>query len=203
MSALRSIHGHYASRQRGPNSAVEEERGLKGFVEAQMLSWAWKDEEDFSDGLWGEGWSGRVERTKERTFQAEEMVYIKTEKPKLAWKCKSWKCYSLSRVQLFVDHCSAPGSSVHGISQARMLEGVAMPSSRGSSWLGTEPGSPALQADSLPFEPPGRQETLGKSSVLLRPKWWDTAGEAGSAWVSDGFWGVAALLVNLSFSVAT
>ena len=29
--------------------------------------------------------------------------------------------------------CSPPGSSVHGIVQARILEGVAMPSSRGSS----------------------------------------------------------------------
>ena len=31
--------------------------------------------------------------------------------------------------------CSSPGSSVHGILQARILEWVAMPSSRGSSWL--------------------------------------------------------------------
>ena len=31
-------------------------------------------------------------------------------------------------------HCSPPGSSVHGILQARILEWVAMPSSRGSSW---------------------------------------------------------------------
>ena len=30
--------------------------------------------------------------------------------------------------------CSPPGSSVHGILQARTLEWVAMPSSRGSSW---------------------------------------------------------------------
>ena len=29
-------------------------------------------------------------------------------------------------------HCSSPGSSVHGILQARILEWVAMPSSRGS-----------------------------------------------------------------------
>ena len=29
--------------------------------------------------------------------------------------------------------CSLPGSSVHGILQARTLEGVAMPSSKGSS----------------------------------------------------------------------
>ena len=31
--------------------------------------------------------------------------------------------------------CSSPGSSVHGILQARMLEWVAIPSSRGSSQL--------------------------------------------------------------------
>ena len=30
--------------------------------------------------------------------------------------------------------CSPPGSSVHGISQTRILECAAMPSSRGSSW---------------------------------------------------------------------
>ena len=30
--------------------------------------------------------------------------------------------------------CSLPGSSIHGISQARILERVTMPSSRGSSW---------------------------------------------------------------------
>ena len=32
--------------------------------------------------------------------------------------------------------CSLPGCSVHGILQARILEWVAMPSSRGSSWPG-------------------------------------------------------------------
>ena len=37
--------------------------------------------------------------------------------------------------------CSPPGSSVHGISQIRLLEWVAMPSSRGSSWFGIEPVS--------------------------------------------------------------
>ena len=30
--------------------------------------------------------------------------------------------------------CSPPGSSVHGIFQARILEWVAVPSSRGCSW---------------------------------------------------------------------
>ena len=47
--------------------------------------------------------------------------------------------------------CSPPGSSVHGILQARILEWVDIPFSRGSSW----PRAPALQADSLPSEPPG------------------------------------------------
>ena len=50
--------------------------------------------------------------------------------------------------------CNALGSSVHGISQARILEWVVIPSSRGSSNLGIESGSPVLQADSLPSEPP-------------------------------------------------
>ena len=47
--------------------------------------------------------------------------------------------------------CSGPGSSVHVILQSRILEWVAMPSS-GSS----QPRSPALQADSLPAELPGK-----------------------------------------------
>ena len=35
-------------------------------------------------------------------------------------------------------NCSLPGSSVHGLLQARILEWVAMPSSRVSSWLGDQ-----------------------------------------------------------------
>ena len=52
--------------------------------------------------------------------------------------------------------CSPPGSSVHGILQARILEWVAIPFSRGLPGPGNEPGSPALQADSLPSEPLGK-----------------------------------------------
>ena len=39
---------------------------------------------------------------------------------------------------------SPPGSSVHGISQARMLEQVAIPFSTSLPNPGIEPGSPAL-----------------------------------------------------------
>ena len=52
--------------------------------------------------------------------------------------------------------CSPPGSSVHGIVQARILGWVAILFSRGSFWPRIEPGSPTFQADSLLFEPPGK-----------------------------------------------
>ena len=53
--------------------------------------------------------------------------------------------------------CKLPGSSVHGILQARILEWVAI-SSSGEIFLihgikPMSPVSPALQADSLPAEP--------------------------------------------------
>ena len=47
------------------------------------------------------------------------------------------KTYMLSQVQLCIPiGCSPLGSSVHGILQARILEWVAMFSSRGSTRLG-------------------------------------------------------------------
>ena len=48
--------------------------------------------------------------------------------------------------------CSSPGSSVRGILQARILEWVAMPSSRGLSDEPASHVSTVLQADSLPTE---------------------------------------------------
>ena len=51
---------------------------------------------------------------------------------------------------------SLPGSSVHGILQARILAWVAIPLSRDLSDPGIELVSPALQVDSLPSEPPGK-----------------------------------------------
>ena len=44
---------------------------------------------------------------------------------------------------------SLPGSSVHEISQARILEWVAIPFYGDLSDPGIEPGSPAWQADSI------------------------------------------------------
>ena len=53
---------------------------------------------------------------------------------------------------------SLPGTPVHGILQARILEWVSMPFSRISSQPRDGTRSPTLQADSLPFEPAGKQK---------------------------------------------
>ena len=56
--------------------------------------------------------------------------------------------------------CSPPGSSVQGILQARILEWVAVPSSKGSSWSRDRTHVslylPHWQAGSLPLGPPGK-----------------------------------------------
>ena len=52
--------------------------------------------------------------------------------------------------------CSVPGFSVHGISQARILQRVAISSSRGSSQPGIESTSPTLAGRFLTSEPHGK-----------------------------------------------
>ena len=52
--------------------------------------------------------------------------------------------------------CSLPGSSVHGILQARILEWVALPFSKYLPHPGIKTGAPVWQADSLPSESPGK-----------------------------------------------
>ena len=56
--------------------------------------------------------------------------------------------------------CSPPGSSFHGILQAKILEWVAIPFSRGSSQPGMGLGSPALQTDSSVSVPPRKPELI-------------------------------------------
>ena len=57
--------------------------------------------------------------------------------------------------------------TVHRIFQARILEWVALFSSRRSSQPRVGPRSPALQADSLPAEPQGKPKNIGVSSLSL------------------------------------
>ena len=64
--------------------------------------------------------------------------------------------------------CSPLGSPVHGILQARILEWVGIPFSRGSSQPGIKARSPALQADSSLSEAPGKPQIgVVKSDLLL------------------------------------
>ena len=66
--------------------------------------------------------------------------------------------------------CSLPGSSIHGIFQARVLEWVAICFSRWFSNPGIEPRSPTLQVDALPFEPPGKR-IRHKWVTIIWQKW--------------------------------
>ena len=61
---------------------------------------------------------------------------------------------------------SPPGSSVHGILQARILEWVVIPFSGDLPHPQIEPRSPALQADALPSEPPGKVKEESEKSSL-------------------------------------
>ena len=54
--------------------------------------------------------------------------------------------------------CDLIDYTVHGILQARILERVALPCSRGSSRPRKRTGPPALQADSFPTELSGKPE---------------------------------------------
>ena len=69
--------------------------------------------------------------------------------------------------------CSPPASSVHGILQARILEWIAIPFSRGYSDPDIKPRSPTLQADSLLSEPPGKpQKEQSKLQIWERTEVW-------------------------------
>ena len=62
-------------------------------------------------------------------------------------------------------HCDPMDYTLHGILQARILEWVAVPFTRGSSQPGIKPRSPELQAYSLPAEP---QEKPAKVYIYIQ-----------------------------------
>ena len=63
--------------------------------------------------------------------------------------------------------CNPVDYTVHGIPQARILEWVAFPFSRGLPNPGIKPRFPALQVDSLPSEPQGKSKNTGVGSLPL------------------------------------
>ena len=62
--------------------------------------------------------------------------------------------------QLCLALCDLMDYTVHGIFQARILEWVVFPFSRGLPNPGIKPTSPILRADSLPGEPQGSPRIL-------------------------------------------
>ena len=80
--------------------------------------------------------------------------------------------------------CSPLGSSVLGpwTSQARILKWVAISFSRGSSQPRIEPGSPALQVDSLLTEPPERKRLRVVGMYVNQFNWF------AACWAYDTFW---------------
>ena len=72
-----------------------------------------------------------------------------------------------SRLTLYnLIDCSLPSSSVHGVLQARILERVAVPFSRGSSQA-TDRTHVSYIADSLLPKPPGKPSKTGVGSLFL------------------------------------
>ena len=65
--------------------------------------------------------------------------------------------------------CSPSGFSIHGISQARMGSGLPFPSPGDLSDPGIEPGSPELEAHSLPSEPPLPIEKFSSHHITFFP----------------------------------
>ena len=96
--------------------------------------------------------------------------------PEISYKIYSTRACSVVQSCLTLGNpmvCSLPGSSVHRVFQARILEWVAMPSSKGSSqprnWT-TSLGSPALAGGFITTESPGgfiTTESPGKHLLLL------------------------------------
>ena len=79
---------------------------------------------------------------------------------------------SLSRVQLFATSWTiayqAPPSM--GFSRQEYWSGLPFPSPGDLPNPGIKPGSPALQADALPSEPPGTAMLHGKNSTCTMEK---------------------------------
>ena len=89
------------------------------------------------------------------------------------WRCRFDPWVRSCRTLFDPMDCSLPGFSIHGIFQAEYWSGLPFPSPGDLPHPGTEPGSPALQADSLPSEPPGKPWVR---KIPWRRKWQPTPG---------------------------
>ena len=81
--------------------------------------------------------------------------------------CRIWSESEVKVPQSCPTLCNPMDYTVHVILQARILERVAFPFSRGSSQPRDQPRSPALQVGSLPAEPWGKPKNTGVGSLSL------------------------------------
>ena len=88
---------------------------------------------------------------------------IKPTSPVLAGRFFTTYHLGVKVTQLCLTLCNPMDYTVHEILQARILEGVAFPFSRGSS----QPRSPTLKADFLPAEPQGKPKNTEVGSLSL------------------------------------
>ena len=95
--------------------------------------------------------------------------------------------------QLYLTLCnsmdySPPGSSVHGILQARILGwGLPWPPPVDLPNPGIKPRSSAWQADSLPSESPGKSKNTGRGSLSLLQGNFPTRSQMGFSCFAGGF----------------
>ena len=76
-------------------------------------------------------------------------------------------CAQLCLTPCYPMGSSLPGSSIHGILQARIMEWAAMPSSRGSPHPEIEPTSPALAGGFFTTPPPGKPLVVIVIAIVL------------------------------------
>ena len=92
---------------------------------------------------------------------------------------RKWKCWLLNHVQLcYRTDCSPPGSFVHGILQARILEWVTISFSKRSSWT----RSPALKVDFLHLSHQTQKQRLVFWKYLAMGYFYKTVDRGGKLW---------------------
>ena len=95
-------------------------------------------------------------------------VMVSTHAGRHRCECRAWLCAQSCPTLWDPRDCSLTGSSAHETSQARMLEWVDIPFSRGSFQPRDRTQSAALQADSLSSEPPGNAVVLWAHVLVSR-----------------------------------
>ena len=113
------------------------------------------------------------------TFIFFQVINFKIEEIEYNLFSKQWVCVHTQSCLTLCNsiNCSPPGSCVHRVSQARILEWVAISFSRGSLW----PRNLTLQGVSLPSEPLGKPlfKRRLEISILYKSSWFLNVGSIG------------------------